>query len=138
MVSIHKAYFDAGSNVVCANTFGANSLKFSHDELEEIIRAAITNVRKAQMESLAAQEKFAALDIGPTGKLLKPYGDLDFEDAVKIFAETVKLGVKYGVDLIYIETMNDSYETKAAVLAAKENSSLPYLSPTLTARTENS
>ena len=57
--------------------------------------------------------------------MLKPYGDLDFEDAVKVFAKSVQLGVKYGADLIFIETMNDSYETKAALLAAKENSSLP-------------
>ena len=68
-----------------------------------------------------------ALDIGPSGKLLKPLGDLDFEDAVEVFAKTVKLGVKYGVDLIIIETMNDSYETKAALLAAKENSDLPII-----------
>ena len=66
-----------------------------------------------------------ALDIGPTGKMLEPYGDLRFEDAVSVFAQTVKLGVKYGADLIFIETMNDSYETKAALLAAKENSDLP-------------
>ena len=68
---------------------------------------------------------WVALDIGPTGKMLKPYGDLAFEDAVRIFAETVKLGVKYGVDLILIETMADTSEAKAAVLAAKEQSTLP-------------
>ena len=66
-----------------------------------------------------------ALDIGPLGKMLQPLGDLPFERAVEIFAETVKLGVKHGVDLIMIETMNDSFETKAALLAAKENSTLP-------------
>ncbi len=70
-------------------------------------------------------DKYIALDIGPTGKLLKPLGDMDFEDAVEIFSKTVKLGVKYGADLILIETMNDSLETKAAVLAAKESSALP-------------
>ncbi len=122
---IHKAYFDAGSHIVCTNTFGANSLKFSPCELERIVKAAVSNARRAQSESCAPQEKFIALDIGPTGRLLKPYGDLDFEDAVSVFAQTVRLGVRYGVDLILIETMNDSYETKAAVLAAKENSRLP-------------
>lgn len=122
---IHRAYYNAGSNVVSTNTFGANTLKFSQNELEEIIAAAVKNAYAAKETSNNAGEKFVALDIGPTGKLLKPYGDLDFEDAVSIFAETVKLGVKYGVDLIFIETMNDSYETKAALLAAKENSSLP-------------
>ncbi|MBQ9914543.1 MAG: homocysteine S-methyltransferase family protein, partial [Clostridia bacterium] len=127
IVAIHRAYFDAGSHVVCTNTFGANLLKFSPEELDEIIRAAVTNARRAAGESTRAGEKFVALDIGPSGRLLKPLGDLDFEDAVSLFAETVKLGVKYGVDLILIETMNDSYETKAALLAAKENSSLPVM-----------
>lgn len=124
---IHKNYYDSGSNVVNANTFGANTLKFSIDELDEIICHAVKNANEARKTSSGEQEKFIALDVGPTGKLLKPLGDLDFEDAVKIFAETIRLGVKYGVDLITIETMNDSYETKAAVLAAKENSDLPII-----------
>lgn len=124
---IHKNYYDSGSNVVNANTFGANTLKFSMDELDEIICHAVKNADEARKASSGEQEKFIALDVGPTGKLLKPLGDLDFEDAVKIFAETIRLGVKYGVDLITIETMNDSYETKAAVLAAKENSDLPII-----------
>ena len=124
---IHKNYYDSGSNVVNANTFGANTLKFSTDELDEIICHAVKNADEARKASSGEQEKFIALDVGPTGKLLKPLGDLDFEDAVKIFAETIRLGVKYGVDLITIETMNDSYETKAAVLAAKENSDLPII-----------
>lgn len=124
---IHKNYYDSGSNVVNTNTFGANTLKFSIDELDEIICHAVKNADEARKASSGEQEKFIALDVGPTGKLLKPLGDLDFEDAVKIFAETIRLGVKYGVDLITIETMNDSYETKATVLAAKENSDLPII-----------
>lgn len=124
---IHKAYFDAGSNVVATNTFGANTVKYSQEELERVIRAGIENARTAANDSVGTQEKFVALDIGPTGKLLKPYGTLDFDSAVEIFAQTVRLGVKYGVDLILIETMSDCYETKAAVLAAKENSDLPIL-----------
>jgi len=123
--SVHKKYFDAGSNIVCANTFGANSLNFSDDELESIIKAALENARLAQKASVSVKEKFVALDIGPLGKLLKPFGDFDFEEAVSVFSKTVKLGVKFGADLIVIETMNDSYETKAALLAAKENSNLP-------------
>ena len=122
---IHRDYFDAGSHVVNANTFGANILKFSAEELEKIICAAIKNARDAAEQSSGKQPKWVALDIGPTGKILKPFGDLDFEDAVAAFAETVKLGVTYGADLIVIETMSDSYETKAALLAAKENSDLP-------------
>ena len=125
IVSIHQAYYDAGSHVVNTNTFGANTLKFSADELDSIVAAAVQNAREAAKKSSSAQPKWVALDIGPLGRMLKPYGDLDFENAVAIFAETVKLGVKHGVDLIFIETMNDSYETKAALLAAKENSNLP-------------
>lgn len=127
IIDIHKAYFDAGSNIVCTNTFGANCLKFADDELEQIIKAAVANAKKAREQSVQKGEKFIALDIGPSGKLLKPLGDLDFEDAVNVFSKTVKFGVKYGVDLIIIETMNDSYETKAALLAAKENSNLPVI-----------
>lgn len=125
IVRIHKMYFDAGSNVVNSNTFGANSLKFDDDELEKIIKSALENARQAAEKSENKGEKYVALDIGPTGRLLKPYGDFDFEEAVAVFAKTVRFGVKYGADLIFIETMNDSYETKAAVLAAKENSDLP-------------
>ena len=125
VTAIHKAYYAAGSHVVSTNTFGANRLHFSTEELEAIIAAAVANARAAQAG--VDHPTYVALDIGPTGKLLKPLGDLDFEDAVAVFAETVRLGVRYGVDLILIETMNDSYETKAALLAAKENSDLPVL-----------
>lgn len=127
VTSIHKAYYEAGSNIVNTNTFGANGLKFEKAELEEIIGAAILNAKKAREESAGGHPKYVALDIGPCGKLLKPYGDLEFEKAVELFAEIVRLGVKYRADLITIETMNDSYETKAALLAAKENSDLPVI-----------
>lgn len=122
---IHRAYFDAGSHIVNANTFGANCLKFAPDELATVIRSAVENARLARESSSGIQPKFIALDIGPTGRMLKPFGDFDFEEAVEVFAQTVRLGVACGVDLIFIETMSDSYETKAAVLAAKENSDLP-------------
>jgi 5-methyltetrahydrofolate--homocysteine methyltransferase len=125
IIEIQKAYFDAGSHIVCTNTFGANALKFSDAELETIIRAAVDNANTARKTSVGAQPKFVALDIGPIGKLLKPYGDLDFEDAVNIYAKTVRIGAACGVDLIFIETMSDSYDTKAALLAAKENCRLP-------------
>ncbi len=125
--AIHKAYFDAGSNVVCTNTFGANTLKFSVAELEEIVKNAIALAKNAAQASVGKQQKFVALDIGPLGKLLQPYGDLAFENAVEIFAQTVKLGAKYGADLVLIETMSDCYEAKAALLAVKENCDLPVL-----------
>lgn len=127
ITDIHRAYFDSGSNVVCTNTFGANTLKFSEGELEEIIKSAIQNAENAKKSSVSNAEKFIALDIGPSGKLLKPLGDFDFEDAVKLFSTTVKLGAEYGADLVIIETMNDSYETKAALLAVKENCDLPVI-----------
>ena len=122
---VHLAYFRAGSHVVATNTFGANALKFPLRELDAIVGAAVANARQAQKEAGALRPTWVALDIGPTGKMLAPYGDLDFEDAVAVFAQTVKLGVKHGVDLILIETMGDTYETKAALLAAKENADLP-------------
>ncbi len=124
---IHTDYFNAGSNVVATNTFGANALKFDDAALESIVRAAVENAKRARELSKGSQPKFIALDIGPSGKMFKPYGDLDFEDGVALFARIVRLGVKYGVDLILIETMGDSYEMKAALLAAKENSELPVL-----------
>ncbi len=122
---IHADYYRAGSNVVSTNTFGANALKFSDAELEEIVRTAIENVAYARDNTEGNAPRFIALDIGPTGKLLRPLGDLEFEEAVSIFAKTVRLGAKYGADLVLIETMNDSLETKAALLAAKENCDLP-------------
>lgn len=125
ITGIHRDYFDAGSNVVNTNTFGANVLKFSEQELETVIKAAVFNAKKAANESSSTQNKWVALDVGPTGRMLMPFGDLSFEDAVEVFAKTVRLGAKYGVDLIFIETMNDSLETKAALLAAKENCDLP-------------
>ncbi len=125
VTKIHREYLEAGSNLICTNTFGANSLKFSLPELENIISQAVNNAREAVRTANNRGEKWIALDVGPTGRMLKPLGDLDFEEAVEIFAATVRLGVKYGVDLIFIETMSDSYETKAALLAAKENCDLP-------------
>ena len=124
VATVHTAYFDAGSNVVLTNTFGANRLHFTQEELSEIIPAAVSLARAAQSRSTAPQEKFVALDIGPLGQLLAPLGELDFEEAVEIFAQQVRLGAGAGVDLIFIETMNDLAETRAALLAAKENSDL--------------
>lgn len=127
IAAVHGAYFAAGSNVVCTNTFGANSLKYSGKDgnlaLSDVVTAAV-KIANAE-RSAAGGDRFIALDIGPLGRLLKPYGDLDFEEAVKIFSETVKAGVKAGVDLIYFETFSDTYELKAAILAAKESCDLP-------------
>lgn len=119
ITSIHKSYFEAGANIATTNTFGANPLKINNTE--EVISRAIENAKKA----IYKENQYVALDIGPTGKLLKPLGDLSFEDAYQAFATVVKAGTSKGCDLIIIETMNDPYELKAAVLAAKENSTLP-------------
>lgn len=114
VLAVHRAYAAAGSEYITTNTFGANRLKIK--EPEEIIRAG---VRLAKSTG-----KKVALDIGPTGKLLKPMGELDFEEAVDIFAQMINAG-KDGSDIVLIETMSDTYEIKAAVLAAKENCALP-------------
>ena len=128
IIDIHKAYFEAGSDIVLSNTFGANAIKF-HDSkygLKEIVTAGIQNAKKAAERGVHDGRKtYVALDVGPTGKLLKPMGDLSFEDAYDAFKETMIYGEQAGADLIHIETMSDSYEVKAAVLAAKENTSLP-------------
>lgn len=123
ILNVHKAYLDAGCDIVTTNTFGANGLKFSN--VEEIVTSAVKTAKKAIYD--CEKECFVALDIGPLGKLLKPYGDLDFEDAYNLFAEQMTAGEKAGADLILIETMGDLYEIKAAVLAAKENTRLPVL-----------
>ena len=131
--NIHKQYISAGSDIVLANTFGANALKFHCDDfpLEEIIRLAIGHVKNAAEEAGGGRRIYTALDVGPTGKLLKPMGDLDFETAYETFKEVMILGEKAGADLIHIETMSDTYELKAAVLAAKENTSLPVFATTI-------
>ncbi len=119
IIAMHRSYIDAGADIITTNTFGANCLKF--ENLEEIIIAAVNNAKTA----IGDKEAFVALDIGPLGRMLEPLGDLPFEEAVSIFAKSVKIGADAGADLVIIETMNDSYETKAALLAAKENCNLP-------------
>ena len=118
---VHKSYLDAGCDIITTNTFGANSLKFSN--LEEIITNAVNIVKDAINES--GRKAYTALDVGPLGKLLAPYGDLPFEDAYNLFKEQVIAGEKAGADLVLIETMGDLYEIKSAVLAVKENTNLP-------------
>ena len=128
VIAIHQNYFEAGSDIVLTNTFGANALKFHSEDcpLQEVVARAVENVREAARRGVKdGREIYVGLDIGPTGKLLKPMGDLAFEDAYEAFAEVMEYGEKAGADLIHIETMSDTYEVKAAVLAAKERTSLP-------------
>ena len=126
VTKLHYDYLEAGADIVKTNTFGANGLKFndaSEYGLDEIVTAAMENAKKAV--SKAGDKGYIALDIGPTGKLLKPLGDLGFEEAYRLFSDVVAIGAREGADLVLIETMSDSYEVKAAVLAAKENCNLP-------------
>lgn len=118
--SIHKKYIDAGSDIVYANTFGANSYKLHGESVQKVISAAVENARKA-----CGENALVALDIGPIGQLLEPSGTLEFEQAYEIFKEQIIAGKD--ADLIVFETMTDLYELKAAVLAAKENSDLPVM-----------
>lgn len=121
--SLHAAYFSAGADIVKTNTFGANPIHYAEGELETLVREAVRLAKEARDEN--KKDGFVALDIGPLGVLLQPYGALSFDEAVEAFAKVVRIGRDAGADLILIETMTDSYETKAAVLAAKENSDLP-------------
>lgn len=123
VMNIHKQYIAAGSNIIYANTFGANSYKLADSKysVEEIIKAGIDNAKEAGKDSGV----YVALDIGPIGQLLEPAGTLKFEEAYEIYKEQVLAG--QGADLIVFETMTDLYELKAAVLAAKENSNLPVM-----------
>ena len=130
---IHKEYLMAGSNIISANTFGVNAFKCKNlpYTVDELVTAGIQLVQEAIQEVRSSsnggekQPMYAALDIGSIGKLLKPLGEISFDEAYKTFQEIIIAGDKAGADLILIETVSDSYEIKAAVLAAKENSNLP-------------
>ena len=156
IIDLHCGYLQAGCDIFNTNTFGANALKFpgpavnaetadgspgraaastdedmencarEHGELRQIVEAAVALAKEARRRS-DREDAYIALDIGPTGRLLEPLGDLPFEQAVEIFGEVVRIGAAAGADLVLIETMSDSYESKAAVLAAKENCDLPVL-----------
>ena len=125
LASVYREYVAAGSQVVYANTFGANGLKLSKSghSVAEVVRAAITVAR----EAVAGTGTLVALDVGPLGELLEPMGTLTFERAYDLFREMMEAGAGAGADLIAIETMTDLYETKAALLAAKEATTLPVL-----------
>ncbi len=120
IVALHSAYLKAGANIIKANTFGINPLKY--DNYAELISASLSCAREALNDY---PDAYLAYDLGPLGRLLEPLGDLPFEDAVKAFSSCLKLAKEGGCDLILIETMSDSYETKAAVIAARETTDLP-------------
>ncbi|MBQ7655895.1 MAG: homocysteine S-methyltransferase family protein [Clostridia bacterium] len=123
IAAVHRAYLEAGSQVVYANTFGANRRKLQKTghTVSEVVGAGVRIAR----EAAAPFHAMAALDIGPLGELLEPLGSLSFEDAYDQFAEMMEAGTAAGADLVVIETMTDLYEAKAALLAAKERTTLP-------------
>ncbi|MCR5413685.1 MAG: homocysteine S-methyltransferase family protein [Kiritimatiellae bacterium] len=127
--AVHESYLAAGSDAVYANTFGANPAKYHAGEpLEDVISAGVTIAKEAAARfSTPDKPRFVALDVGPTGRLLKPAGDCSFDEACDAFAFQIAAGAKAGADFIAIETMGDTMELKAAVVAAKENSSLPVI-----------
>jgi 5-methyltetrahydrofolate--homocysteine methyltransferase len=124
IVELHRQYYEAGCDIVNTNTFGANALKYP-DDLEAVVTAAVRHVQEARRLCGRQDDGYVALDLGPTGRLLAPTGDLPFEEAVDLFKQVVRIGAAAGADLVLIETMTDSYEAKAAVLAAKEACDLP-------------
>ena len=117
VVEIHKQYIYAGADILTANTFGAYSLHY--DNAGEIIKAAVDHIKEALIKTNTGDRILKALDMGPTGRLLEPYGDLTFDNCYDVFLQAAQTGAKSGVDLILIETMTDLQEMKAAVLAAK-------------------
>lgn len=122
---IHLEYLNAGADIVTTNTFGANRFKYKKEDgysVEDIVAEAVKLAKKAVSR---AGHGYVALDMGPTGKLLEPYGTLGFEETCEVYKDVVRAGAAEGADLIIIETMGDSYELKAAVLAAREESELP-------------
>ena len=121
VVDLHLSYLRAGADIIKTNTFGVNTEKC--DDVEYELTVALDIAKEAVKRS--GKEAYVAFDVGPTGRMLKPFGDLDFSRAVEIFAVNMRLAEKLGADLILIETMSDLFETRAAVIAAKENSSLP-------------
>ncbi len=124
LLDIHRAYVEAGTQLLCANTFGANreKLRRTGKTVEEVIPPAIAIAKEA-----AAGQALVILDIGPIGQLLEPTGTLDFETAVDIFAQEVRVGAAAGADLVKIATMTDLQECRAALLAVKENCDLPVI-----------
>ena len=123
VAEVHRAYLAAGCDIVTANTFGATGARFGA-ELQKVIQAGVELARQGVEE---AGHGFAAFDMGPTGKLLAPYGELPFQEAVSLYRQAAAWGAEAGADLIIIETMGDPYEMKAAVLGAREACDLPIL-----------
>ncbi len=124
--AVHKAYVDAGADIIETNCFGGNRIKLGEaglgERVKEINEAGVKLARKA-----AGDKVFVAGNIGPTGKLLFPMGELSFDEAYESYAEQAKIFEDAGADLISVETMTDVQELKAAIMAVKENTKLPVM-----------
>ena len=137
--SVHRMYVEAGSDIICTNTFGSNALNLEETGYSptEIISAAVTIAKRACKDPVALAKRVehqkastppkVSLDVGPTGQLIEPYGDLEYDEAYEIFKEMAVAGEKAGADFVTIETMSDLQELKAAMTAVKENTNLPML-----------
>ena len=134
LTDIHTRYLCAGSNIISANTFGCNKYKLEHCDYNldtlvntgiRLVKDAISKFENKSNSIYASKPHFAALDVGPLGKLLKPIGNITFDEAEAAYTEIVLAGVKAGADFIFFETFTDLYDLKAAIIAAKENSDLP-------------
>ena len=129
---VHFSYYQVGCHIVTTDSLGCNELNFPDEgpySVESIAKAAVDNAKKArsQMDAIdgGVEPRFIAFSIGSLGRLLKPLGTMPFDEAYKVFTRTVKAADAAGADILHFETINDLYEVKAAVLAAKENSDLP-------------
>ena len=134
LIDIHTRYLNAGSNIITANTFGCNKYKLEHSDYDldtltssgiRLVREAIEKFEQGSDSPFSKKPHFVALDVGPLGKLLKPIGNVSFDEAEAAYAEIVIAGTKAGADLLFFETFTDLYDLKAAIIAAKENSDLP-------------
>jgi len=124
IIDIHSQYLLAGADIISTNTFGAYTTKY--DNVEQIINAAVKNAKTA-IKNTGLNDKYIALDMGSMGKLLKPLGELEFEQCYEIFKTSAIAGEKAGADLVILETISDTYEAKSAILAIKENTNLPII-----------
>lgn len=127
LASIHKAYIDAGCDMIITNTFGANAIKLKKFKLQKKAKDINKKATEIAWEAAGGSRVYVLGDVGPTGEYLKPVGDVEPEEMLHVFTEQVKALQGAGVDAIILETMSDLEELKTAIMAAKENTKLPLI-----------